>query len=47
LARPYLHLVYKVIEVTPFVFGFYDQSQPIYDRGAARPPADAAVAITG
>jgi hypothetical protein len=38
LARPYLHLVYNVIEVTPFVFGFYDQSQLIYDRGTARPP---------
>jgi len=35
-----------VIEVTPFVLAFYDQSRLIYDRGAARPPAETAVAIT-
>jgi hypothetical protein len=27
LERPYLHLVYNVIEVTPFVLAFYDQSR--------------------
>lgn len=47
LARPYLHLVYNVIEVTPFVLAFYDQSRLIYDRAAARPPAAAAVAVNG
>ena len=39
LSRPYLHLVYNAIEVTPFVLAFYDQSRLIYDRGAARPPS--------
>ena len=44
LSRPYLHLVYNVIEVTPFVIAFYDQSRLIYDRDAAHPPA-ATVAV--
>ena len=47
LARPYLHLVYNVIEVTPFLLGYYDQSRLIFDRSVARPPAETAVSITG
>ncbi len=47
LARPYLHLVYNVIEVTPFVLAFYDQSRLVYDRHAASRPAGATVAVTG
>ncbi len=39
LARPYLHLVYNVIEVTPFVLAFYDQSRLVYDLRAAAQPA--------
>jgi hypothetical protein len=47
LARPYLHLVYNVIEVTPFVLAYYDQSRLIFNRSVARPPAETAVSITG
>jgi hypothetical protein len=35
LARPYLHLVYNILEVTPFVIAYYDQSRLVFDREAA------------
>ncbi len=45
LARPYLHLVYNVIEVTPFVLAFYDRSRAVYDpRATAQPDVAAVVA---
>src|SRR5262249_41700171 len=47
LARPYLHLVYNVIEVTPFVLAYYDQSRVIYERIVAGASAEVAVSITG
>ena len=40
LARPYLHFVYNVIEVTPFVLAYYDQSRLMYDRSVAHAPAE-------
>jgi hypothetical protein len=36
LPRPYLHLAYNFIEVTPFVIAFWDQSKIVYDRYLAR-----------
>lgn len=36
LPRPYLHLAYNFIEVTPFVIAFWDQSKIVYDRHLAR-----------
>jgi hypothetical protein len=34
LARPYLHLLYNLYSVVPFVLAFWDQSRLVYDRGA-------------
>ena len=47
LARPYLHLVYNVIEVAPLVIAYDDQSRLIFDRTVARPPVKTAVSISG
>lgn len=43
LARPYLHLDYNVVEVTPFLLALWDQSKSVYDRrrpGLAAAPPD-------
>lgn len=47
LVRPYLHLVYNVLEVTPFVLAYWDESRRVYDRiiGSPAPgPVPAAAA---
>lgn len=36
LPRPYLHLAYNFVEVTPFVIAFWDQSKIVCDRHLAR-----------
>jgi hypothetical protein len=36
-----------VIEITPFVIAYYDQSRLIFDRSVARPPAKTTVSISG
>jgi hypothetical protein len=47
LARPYLHLVYNVIEVSPFVLAYYDQSRLVFDRHPVSLPAIATRATMG
>ncbi len=38
LARPYLHFVYNVLEVTPFVLAFWDQTNLVNREYLARGP---------
>lgn len=42
LVRPYLHLVYNVVEVTPFTIAFWDQGRLLEDRAGCHVPADGA-----
>jgi hypothetical protein len=44
LARPYLHLVYNVIEIAPFLIAYYDQSRLVFDRATTLPRLKAAPA---
>jgi hypothetical protein len=44
LARPYLHLLYNVLEVTPFVLAFWDESKRIQRRTAPALPVASAPA---
>jgi hypothetical protein len=46
LARPYLHLVYNLLEVTPFLLAYWDESRLVYDRLIGTPVGRAALAIT-
>lgn len=45
LARPYLHFVYNMLEVTPFVLAYWDESRIVYDRAMARPTEGAVAAF--
>jgi hypothetical protein len=45
LARPYLHLVYNVLEVTPFLLAYWDESKRVYDH-ALRPSISGRVPAT-
>ena len=39
LARPYLHLLYNVVEVAPFLIAYYEQSRRVVDLVPVKPAA--------